>query len=1203
MKTLLRKINIKLLLKISAVAIATGILLLLACLPLLPFLLNSNVVQSHVQKSLSTSMKRNIVWSGLNISWSNGLTLSGLKLGDAPPPLLKADIDLVTIVPALRRDDNGRFGIDLDLKIKNVRAEFAPGSAKPQVPPSKDPLTLIADSIQRLQGFDYPLPVNLRVVADVSPLQIVYRTPDPDNTMQLKDFSFRFSMPSLASKPVTVDLNGRVAIGQREIGKVDLKATINDLVTKEERIHLPSAQFIVAASVPGTKLLLSGGLNQADGIIAKCTTNLAELLEVIKPLLPPSLPELDGKFEIEMRAKGDQKRDISVGLNADATDLVASSATQKNRRAGPFDIKLQQKIVTDHIRQRVEFPDGKLTVNGLISAKWSALVDNPTIPERSLEFNLEPVSLDFTRLFSASKAFLLPALPLKEMVGEAFFKSMSLKIKGAANNGSISVVGMGAKFPLIRVSEKGREVKVENIDLLLGKVECPLIASQPVSVTGDLLWSVHQVAISGLKPLLMQGGRGKIELAISDLNLHSKSPRKFAASIAMTQLLELDKLSLGNLLAVGKVHEQLRFLARADDRGVIDVNIPEFDFSAASIQAVQSGKKFSTIPLSAAFTASGLHIPVARDERPTLQRAEVKISAGDFLQLVGDAFLPESIPQKIATKGRVQLDLKKGMQFAAPLLPAGLKSDGLVNAAWNMTAPIPEKAMVDEKHPLKSARTGLSMFDKLEVTLKLDNISAAIPGEKGTIKILGLQSKPDIHISSLNNGASARFEGGILFAGISGLPGAAANLPSQQGSFLFNGELEEWKSLHLSEKFRIDPLAVFQSADINVSRIDSLFDEKQPFNSATLIKRLDATVVANIDAELSGELKQTLPGIDMAGSINGSFRADLTAGRELAVRGSLKSKDFGVSFADGTKIEGVRSDFSINRVFALAAASKIEPWTPLSNILVRPPPGNQSSPGATDIATRIYDDLRGDINGKRTFSIRRITTKTSSGVPIVLSSLEGNILLTQEKAGLSFFQADLLGGTLLARGLFDLRPEIPLITLGSSFSNLDITRLLPKDSKKRQTDQDAEISGEMNLSIPLTSEQRELLEQLRLSVNIRKIGANAIERALFSLDPFERNEQVVAQRKLLKLGTLKGLRATAVDGAFSMEGEALIKGIGVDLPKVDRLRISELPLRQEFSKNRKTIAALRTVMDLVRADTIVVGSKGELLFKRRKYAQ
>jgi hypothetical protein len=90
---------------------------------------------------------------------------------------------------------------------------------------------------------------------------------------------------------------------------------------------------------------------------------------------------------------------------------------------------------------------------------------------------------------------------------------------------------------------------------------------------------------------------------------------------------------------------------------------------------------------------------------------------------------------------------------------------------------------------------------------------------------------------------------------------------------------------------------------------------------------------------------------------------------------------------------------------------------------------------------------------------------------------------------------------------------------------------------------------------------------------------------------------------MLRLGGLKGLRATAVDGAFSMEGEAQIKGVAVDLPKVERLRISELPIRQELSKNRAAIAALRGILDLVRADTLAVGPKGELSLKRRIYVQ
>jgi hypothetical protein len=455
---------------------------------------------------------------------------------------------------------------------------------------------------------------------------------------------------------------------------------------------------------------------------------------------------------------------------------------------------------------------------------------------------------------------------------------------------------------------------------------------------------------------------------------------------------------------------------------------------------------------------------------------------------------------------------------------------------------------------------------------------------------------------STKNGESVRLDGGVHFFGVNGLSGTAGKLPSQRGSFVFDGQLTGWREFRLSEAFRIDPLAVIHEAELNVSRVDTLLDEKQPFSMVTLIKRLDATLLASVEGKFSRELKALLPGVDLAGAINSALRVDLTAGRELALRYSLATRDFGAQLANGTKIEGMRSDIAINRNYSLAVASPGERWTPLSAALVRPAAVAIVNPGAAGIMSRIHDDLRGDVRGSRSFSIRRVTTN-AAGVPLVLTSLEGDLLFNQESAGLGFFQADLLGGTILARSLFDLKPPVPVIGAAGSFSNLDITYLLPKDAKRQQMDQDAEITGEMTLSAPLLAEQRELSEQLRLALNIRKIGSNTLERALFSLDPYERNEQLVAQRKMLRLGTLKGLRATAVDGAVSMEGEAVIKGVAVLLPNVDRVRISELPLRQELVKYREKIMALRGFLDLVRADTLVVGPKGELSLKRRSYEQ
>jgi translocation and assembly module TamB len=1200
MTTPKRNIPIKKILTIAALSIAVGLSLLLLCLAFLPTLVSSQSVQTRIQKNLSSSLKRQVAWSKLAISWTDGLALSGLKLGDGPAPLLKADIEQLVITPGISRGTDGRFGVDLAVKIKNVQAELAPGPPKAVPPPTKDPLTLLAEMIQKVQGLDFPLPVDLRIKIEIAPLQVRYRVPVPGKQLQLDDFSLRLAMPSLATKPVVAEVNGRVVVDGRDMGKVNFNAKVSDLVTNERRIHLTAALFTIDAAAPGTSLAVTGGLGQVDGFTARLKLDLPRLLAVAHPFVPPAIPELAGSVELLLQAKADAERNLHATVTLEGVGLAAHGGVLKAKRVGSLDLKLQQQIVTNHTRQRVEFPGGTCVIPELFTAAWSASVNHPTVPARSLDLQVGPLRLDLARARAVATPFLPPDTPVKDLSGELTLRSLNLKLTGPGNNGDLAVAGFGVKLPHLRAALKKGEVTAADVELLLEKVSCPLVAKLPVKLAADLLWRIKSAALSGAQPLSIQGASGAVGVVVSDLNLKSASPRNIAASAVITQSVDLDRISSGTQFTVEKVHEQLRFLTRAAENGDIEATLPEFSFTAASLQGKKDGKRFGPLPLTASLTATNIHLSAAQGAKPTLKHAAARISAGEAVQVVVETALYGASPQRATTSGTARLDLRRTLPVIKDFLPSGMKGDGVVSAAWDLAALLPDKALAADTNPLRSARVGLSLFDKLELSVKLDTVSATVPSATGTINVAGLHTGPDLRVVSTNRGESARFEGGLRISAVSGLPGSAGKLPPQHGSFVFDGHLTGWREFRLSEALRIDPLAVVHEAELNVSRIDTLLDEKQPFSVATLIKRLDATLLATVEGEFTRDLKPLLPGIDLAGTINSAVRVDLAAGRDLAVRCSLATRDLGAQLANGTKIEGVRSDIAINRSYSLAVTPPGEHWTPLSTALVRPAVVATANPGAAGIVGRIHDDLRGDVGGARSFSIKRITTKTS-GVPLVLTALEGDLLFSQEKTGISFFQGDLLGGTLLARSVFDLKPEVPVLAAASSFSNLDVTYLLPKDAKKQQTDQDAEITGELSFTAPLTPEQRELFEQLRLAVNIRKIGANTLERALFTLDPYERNEQLVAQRKMLRLGRLKGLRATAVDGAFSMEGEAEIKGVAVELPNVDRVRISELPLRQELVKSRGKIMALRGFLDLVRADTVVVGPKGELTLKRGSY--
>ena len=81
-----RNIRVKRVLLYGSVAVGAVLLLLIVLVASLPALVSSPSVQAYIRQSLTKSLKRPVAWSGLTMSWSRGLTLKGLKLGDGPPP-------------------------------------------------------------------------------------------------------------------------------------------------------------------------------------------------------------------------------------------------------------------------------------------------------------------------------------------------------------------------------------------------------------------------------------------------------------------------------------------------------------------------------------------------------------------------------------------------------------------------------------------------------------------------------------------------------------------------------------------------------------------------------------------------------------------------------------------------------------------------------------------------------------------------------------------------------------------------------------------------------------------------------------------------------------------------------------------------------------------------------------------------------------
>ncbi|BCO11173.1 hypothetical protein GEOBRER4_n0454 [Citrifermentans bremense] len=1174
----------------GALAALAGLIALVLLVVFLPALLSTSQVQSLLRLQLSKSLNKPVSWFNLTVSWSRGLALSGLTVGDGPPPLMNATLAELRVKPGLEWDDSGRYTVSLDVKLKKLEASLAPGPKKPPpVKPAKDPLTQVAEAVQKFQGMEWPLPVDVRLAVDAAPMTVTYLDPASGKQTVLRDVAFALAVPSLSRQPIDTSFTGTVALPGAKPQLVNFKARLSDLVTANNRIKPAASLLLAQAGLPGLTLDAGGGVNRPGGLTAKVRVNLPELAPLAASLAHRELPALEGTLALDLGAELDKNADLRVLFDLAGDRLSIGKIPGKKGTAGPLDLKLHQKLVSDHKRQRVTFSDGTLASPGLLSAAWSAVVDRPTERSRSVAAELGPLRLDLAAAKRLAAPFLPANLPVQEITGTASVVKLAARLQGPDNDGELTLEKAGVDLPQLRLRLANGSLQGEGLSLVLQRAAVPLKKLAPLSLAADLRLGVNKAELSGKKKVLLQGGKGALALSLTDLDLKRKR-----AVAKVGQSLELAQVQVGQELAVEELREELQLQGRALAGGELEATLPGLKLSASKLRANQGGKQVLLTPLSATLAAEGVHLPKKGEGSPTVKRAHLTATAADALYIEAQAGLSGLFKQVAATTGKARVDLKKLMPVAAAFLPAGFDGKGVAAATWDLEAPLPVATLAKEKNPLRMARGACALLDRGSIALQLNSLDLRVPTAKATYTVENLSTTTPAMFSLPASGKPVAIDGAFSFAGITGLAGAAGQLPLKSGALTVQGELSQWKDLRLTEELRVASLGLSQVAELTVGGIDRLLDDSAKLDTPTLLKRLDATMFAHLEGNFPREAKQAVAGLKLSGNVAAGARLDLTAARELRMRGYTKCRDFGVADGKGMSAQGIRADLVFDRSYALAQG-KGDQWVPLSALLVRPPPVAPPAAANSDLAARIYQDLRGEASGPRKIGIKSASFN-SGAIPLSATALEADLLLEPDTLGLSFFQAEVGGGTVRARGVIDLSREVPVLSTYCYFSRLDPALLFPATGAARPGE---ELTGELSLSAPLAAEQRALLEGVKLNLNLRHFSSRILDRALYAMDPYQRNEKIVAQRKSLQLADLKGLRVSAVDGALDCEGELLVKGVGVDIPKLERLRLSELPIRKELERLTAGITSSRALLELARADTLVVGADGALSLKRR----
>ncbi|MDH5298504.1 MAG: hypothetical protein OEV91_05750, partial [Desulfobulbaceae bacterium] len=218
------------------------------------------------------------------------------------------------------------------------------------------------------------------------------------------------------------------------------------------------------------------------------------------------------------------------------------------------------------------------------------------------------------------------------------------------------------------------------------------------------------------------------------------------------------------------------------------------------------------------------------------------------------------------------------------------------------------------------------------------------------------------------------------------------------------------------------------------------------------------------------------------------------------------------------------------------------------------------------------------------------------GKDLTLRDLRLELDTTAELPTLEKFRFDLLGGTVVGSLALTREQDRYFGHTSLNFSGLNTARLLP--GFELPPGKDAEMNGGLVLSLPLATRVRDMLKETTMRLAFSHIGGAALERLLFSLDPYENNESIVAQRQLLAQGSPKWVRLEIDHGFLAIHGEIVAKGMTIRLPDVERINLAELSLVGRLPE-LAAMERVTKVLELLSARTIAVSEEGKLSFEKK----
>lgn len=1208
-------------------------LLVVACtVALLPTFLSTPWLRGMAEVEMSQALNREVRIETVLWTWAGGVLIEGVTVADDPDfsdaPV--AAIRKIRIRAGLFSLLEDRFDIDVGVDGLSVHLVRRPDGAT-------NLGDLLADmgSGGRADAGEadgeapsdtvLSLPMDIRARVHLRGMSLIAEDRSLPARLALTGGEVRLDIPSLAERPVTLTVRSDMTLDGRDLDPISLDAEAGNLFGPDRGLTLNRLRAEAEGDLPGVRLEVAGNMAAAGktGVKGRVSVDLPALYAVARPLLPRDLAGFRPAGDLTLTLDASRRSETTAAPAAGGRSGEAATAPAprleldlalagrslaffglppEGKTLGPLDVAFRHRGTVDAERGDLHIEQGEFRLQDDTILAWNGEVRNAFGGVPGLDLRIGPADLDLREILGLAAPFLPATLDLDvgdEGAGPPRLGLASLTLSGSAGEGPLDIVGrdldltvpyFGMGPPSAGMSLKGGRIAVPTLRTRLTG-GFPETLSLSARIGADAYRAGKEgVAVSSLDV-------ARIDIDGEGMKAAEETLPGVTGRLRAAVDLTAGRCDLPGVGTLGKTDFTLAATAAPTAEGTLDLTLERTDLAMAELRMREP--KLSS-PLSLGVTGG---IQLRGDDPASLLLAGIacRLDLGDMLSLRLDA---DGKPfERVKTRGTLTLDLTR-LQRALPGLlgPIAVGGDAEIDAV--IDGRVPEAAEVEALSDPSGfdLRKRLAFLRSLALSADLKGVTAALPpsgGKRLTLGPLRTETPLSYTLSPASGKGALTTELTIqrVRGGSPGLEGIAKKLPARLSLSIEHDGVE---GLRIEQGLKIRSLPLEQKLTLSLGGLNRVLGAGLDGPPARWLRMLGGTVKSQVRVGPKMEGEALLPGLEAGGGLSAGLDAVLESGKRIDAALSLRSDGLSLRMKDGASVTGLKTRLDLEKGYRLGFDGRGVPKTPdklpLSVAVMRADlEGPQPLGGGG--AGRFMDRLRRRYTAEHPLSFDRALMGLTAGQPpLAVENAMMDLGLKGGLPGSEFFQADLLGGTVMgALGLakdptgFYLRTDI-------AFTGIDSRRMLPGGSVGVSRSE-GEIGGELALRLPLTPHMPAFISGLQLTVTLSPIGSRALERILYALDPYESNEPIVAQRRLLRRGTLRWVRVRIHNGALSLTGEVSVGGARVAIPPIDRLNIENVGGLGRYEGFLAGMAPVVDLLEILSAETLAVGENGTVRFK------